>query len=196
MADKPFVEQEQRPDLTIDLQHKVGDLTVRDLLTILGSSSASGPKLKETPTSAGDKPVAKEPKDSKDIKDHKEPKDHKDQKEQKDHKDPKDQKDQKDQKEPKDHKDQKDPKDTKDPKDPKESKDHKDQKDPKEHKDQKDLKDRKEHIKDVKEPKEPVDAKVTDTAESATGTMNSDLDALVRRVSGLEQAFEEAKKKR
>src|ERR1700704_2193775 len=95
MADQPFVEQEQRPDLTIDMEGKVGDLKVRDLMSIVGASAAAGQKLKEAPATAIDKQTAKEPKDAKDIKDHKEPKDHKDQKDQKDHKDPKDQKDQK-----------------------------------------------------------------------------------------------------
>ena len=199
MAEKPFVDQEQRPDLTVNMEGKVGELTVRDLVSILGGGEAGAAKLKEAPA---EKPVVKEPKDHKDIKDHKEPKDHKDQKEQKDHKDPKDHKDQKDQKEQKDHKDhkdQKEQKDHKDPKDPKEQKDTKDHKEPKDTKDHKDVKDRKEHIKEpIKEPKEPVDLVAKAPAEAGPGgsAEGSELDALIKRVSGLEQAVESLTKKK
>jgi hypothetical protein len=198
MADQPFVGQEQRPDLTVNMEGKVGDLTVRDLTTLLGGG---GGKVKEVAKEPKDlkepiKEPIKEPKDHKDIKDHKEPKDHKDIADQKAHKDPKDNKDQKEQKDHKDPKDTKDPKDQKDPKDPKEQKDQKDHKDPKDHKDQKDIKDRKEHIKEpLKEPKEPVDilgkASGEGGPESTAGS--TELDALIQRISGLEQAVQDLK---
>src|SRR5262245_38425856 len=43
---QPFIPREDRPDLTIDLNQKVGDLTVRDLQTLLGGGAAPE-KLKE-----------------------------------------------------------------------------------------------------------------------------------------------------
>jgi hypothetical protein len=203
---QPFISQEQRPDLTIDLNRKVGDLTVRDLQTLLGSGAS--PKLKELAKEKEDlldkiptKDTTKDPKDRKDIKDHKEPKDHKDQKDQKDHKDPKDPKDQKDTKDPKDTKDQKDQKDHKDPKDPKEQKDNKDHKDPKEHKDTKDHKDH----KDIKEgaldkvphkdqleklPESPVKA---NEGSPNSGSTPGGLEDLIQRVSGLEKEVQELK---
>ena len=36
MAKEPFIGEGDRPDLTIDLEAKVGDLTVRELAIILG----------------------------------------------------------------------------------------------------------------------------------------------------------------
>jgi hypothetical protein len=203
MADQPFVGQEQRPDLTINMEGKVGELTVRDLVSVLGGEAATSAKLPDKQVVKEIKePVkeAKEPKDAKDVKDHKEPKDHKDQKEQKDHKEPKDHKDQKEQKDHKDTKDQKDQKeqkDHKDPKEPKDTKDAKDAKEPKDTKDHKDLKDRKENIKDHKEPKEPVDlvAKAPGEAGPAAGSGGSEIDALIKRVSGLEQSVQDLQKR-
>jgi hypothetical protein len=200
MAQEPFIGSENRPDLTIDLESRVGDLTVRQLSDILGRGAAPA-KLKELTKDkefASDKLPYKEPKDQKDLADnkaHKDPKDQKDHKDNKDHKDPKDQKDQKDQKDPKDHKDQKDNKDQKDPKDPKEQKDIKDHKDPKDSKDHKDIKDRKEN-KEHKE-KEPAD-KLPEVENPPAGTMTagpSGLDDLIRRVSGLEQDVVELQQK-
>ena len=98
MAQEPFINPEERPDLTVDLNTRVGDLTVRQLSEILGSPSSPA-KLKELVAAKEPKDLAKEPKefkDHKDIKDHKDPKEHKDQKDNKDHKDPKDTKDHKD----------------------------------------------------------------------------------------------------
>jgi hypothetical protein len=184
MANEPFVGKEDRPDLTVNMEGKVGDLTVRELASILGVDPEQMAKTKDTAPTAGDKvPIkeiqkdSKDRKDTKDTKDHKEPKDHKDQKEQKDHKDPKDQKDQKDHKDPKEHKDQKD------------------QKDPKEHKD---IKDHKDHKEVAKEIKEPVDIQVNPAGlGSGSGAGNpSPLDELVKRISGLEQSLDELKKSR
>ena len=98
---EPFIPEDQRPDLTIDMNQRVGDLTVRDLASILGSGATQQPKLKEitldkAPIKDAAKEIFKENKDRKDAKEHKEPKDHKDQKDTKDHKDPKEHKDQKD----------------------------------------------------------------------------------------------------
>jgi len=207
MANEPLISKEDRPDLTIDLEGKLGNMTVRDLANILGVDPAQLPKPKELPVTATDKiptkEIQKDVKDRKDTKDHKdqkEPKDHKDQKDTKDHKDPKEQKDQKDQKEHKDQKDAKEQKDTKDQKDPKEHKDQKDHKDPKEHKDQKDHKDLKESAKEIKdgfkEVKEPVDVAITNPGpEAGQGPENpSQLDQLVKRISGLEQSMDELKK--
>ena len=36
MADQPFVSDEERPNLTVNMEGKVGDMTVRDLASILG----------------------------------------------------------------------------------------------------------------------------------------------------------------
>ena len=72
---QPFVSGESRPDLTVDLNQKVGELSVRDLASILGTGGGAAIKIKE---------FFKERKDFKDIKEHK------DQKEHKDHKDIKD----------------------------------------------------------------------------------------------------------
>ena len=199
MAEQPFISSEERPDLTVDLDARVGDLTVRQLSEILGSTSSSA-KLKELPQAGKEikepvKEPVKEPKDikdHKDSKDHKDPKEPKDQKDTKDHKDPKDQKDQKDQKDPKDHKDQKDNKDQKDPKDPKDPKDHKDQKDhkdPKDTKDHKDLKDRKEGLIEKLPPdKNPPDKlpEVTQGLEGVAGAP-SGLDDVIQRITRLEQ---------
>jgi flagellum-specific peptidoglycan hydrolase FlgJ len=197
MPDKPMVGQEDRPDLTVNTEGTTGSQP-RDLGTILGSSAAA-PKLKEV----GDKPVIKETlkdalKDHKDSKDHKEQKDHK---EPKDHKDSKDNKDQKDQKDPKEHKDQKD---QKDPKEHKDQKDQKDHKDPKEHKDQKDLKDHKETIKEIKdgaakETKEFIDVAAkseVETGPAQEGLPPNEMAQLIKRISGLEQAIEDLKRKK
>ncbi len=209
MADKPLVGQADRPDLTVNTEG-AGDRP-RDLETVLGSSAASAQQLKQTPATAIDKQIVKEGiKDT--IKDHKDPKEHKDQK---DHKEPKDQKDQKEQKDQKDHKDPKEHKDQKDQKDPKEHKDQKDQKehkDPKEHKDQKDIKDHKETLKDIKDgPKEVKEAikevkeTIPEVATKATPEVGpgpvetlppDEISQLVTRVSGLEQAVDDLKKKK
>ena len=196
MSEEPFISSEERPDLTVDLNARVGDLTVRQLSEILGGSGSPA-KLKELPQSAKDiKEPIKEPfKEHKDIKDrvdtkaHKDPKDTKDQKDNKDHKDPKEQKDQKDQKDPKDHKDQKDNKDHKDPKDPKDHKDQKDHKDPKDTKDHKDIKDRKEGlIEKIPPDKHPPD-KLPEVAVpgEAAGANPTGLDDVIQRISHLEQ---------
>ena len=190
MAQEPFVSSEQRPELTVDVNTRVGDLTVRQLSEILGSASSAA-KSKELPLTAKDikEPVKedKDIKDHKDSKEHKDPKEHKDQKDNKDHKDPKDQKDQKDQKDPKDTKDQKDNKDHKDPKDPKDTKDPKDHKEPKDTKDPKDIKDRKEDLKDHKEPKEPVDAAPSIRGAEGGATAPSGLEDIIQRIARLEQ---------
>jgi hypothetical protein len=194
---QPFVPKEQRPDLSIDLNQKVGEMTVRDLATLLGGGS-SAVKLKEAlkeKETAIEKGVIKDNlKDIKDTKDHKEPKDRKEQKDNKDHKDQKDPKDIKDHKDPKDAKDQKDTKDHKDPKDPKEqkdqkdAKDHKDQADHKAEKDHKDLKDgaiekipTKDAIDKVQPDKTPLDAPPTGPGDPGTG-----LGGVIQRKSGLE----------
>jgi len=197
MAKEPFISQEERPNLTINLEGKVGELTVRELASVLGFDPSEAAKAKELPSTAVDKTAKeiqkdiKDRKEAKEHKDQKEPKDHKDQKEAKDHKDPKDQKDQKDQKDPKDHKEPKDSKDQKDHKDPKEHKDQKDHKDPKEHKDQKDLKDHKELKEGLKDAKEGH-PEVVDQGAAQSGPQQgggtTELDALIQRVSGLEQA--------
>ena len=194
MPDKPMVGQEDRPDLTVNTEGTAGSQP-RDLGTILGSSAAAAQKLKEAPI----KEILKDA-----IKDHKDSKDHK---EQKDHKEPKDQKDSKDQKDQKEHKDPKDHKDQKDQKDPKEHKDQKDQKDhkdPKEHKDQKDAKDHKETIKEIKdgaakETKEFIDAPSKsdpDGGSSPEAFPANEMAQLIKRVSGLEQAIEDLKRKK
>jgi hypothetical protein len=189
---QPFISSEERPDLTVDLDTRVGDLTVRQLSEILGSTSSPA-KLKELPQAAKDtKDPLKEDKDikdHKDSKDHKDPKEHKDQKDNKDHKDPKDQKDQKDQKDPKDHKDQKDNKDHKDPKDPKDHKDQKDHKDPKDTKDHKDIKDHKEGlIEKLPADKNPPDKlpEVTPSTQGPPGAP-AGLDEVIQRITRLEQ---------
>jgi hypothetical protein len=191
MAKTPFIGSDERPDLTLDLDARVGELTVRQLSEILGSA-ASPAKLKELPQAAKDikepiKESTKDPKDHKDAKDHKDPKEHKDQKDNKDQKDPKDQKDQKDQKDPKDHKDQKDQKDQKDPKEPKDHKDNKDHKEPKDTKDHKDIKDRKEGLAEKLPPdKHPVD-KLPESSQNVEGASSSGLEDLIQRVTQLEQ---------
>jgi hypothetical protein len=191
MAQEPFINPEERPDLTVDLNTRVGDLTVRQLSEILGSPSSPA-KLKELVAAKEPKDLAKEPKefkDHKDIKDHKDPKEQKDQKDNKDHKDPKDQKDQKDQKDPKDQKDQKDNKDHKDPKDPKDPKDQKDHKDPKETKDHKDIKDRKEGLAEKLPPDKIPPDKLPDVSQGIEGTaaVPSGLDDVIKRIARLEQ---------
>ena len=51
MAQEPFVSSEQRPELTVDVNTRVGDLTVRQLSEILGSASSAA-KSKELPLTA------------------------------------------------------------------------------------------------------------------------------------------------
>ena len=190
MAKEPFISQEERPNLTINLEGRVGDLTVRELASVLGIDPSQAPKAKELPSTAADKTAKevqkdiKDRKEAKEHKDHKEPKDHKDQKEAKDHKDPKEHKDQKDSKDQKEHKDPKDSKDQKDQKDPKEHKDQKDHKDPKEHKDQKDHKELKETLKEIKEGHPDIVDKgdVEGGPQPPAGT--SELDALIQYVQG------------
>jgi hypothetical protein len=196
---QPFISQQERPDLTIDLNKKIGDLTVRELQTLLGGG-ASPDKLKELAKEKEDLIDKIPTKDRKDNKDHKDPKDHKDQKDNKDHKDPKDPKDTKDNKDSKDSKDQKDQKD-KDPKDPKDPKDNKDHKDPKEHKDEKDAKDRKENKegllekvphKDQLEKLPEIGGKGTSEGTSKPNPVPG-LEDLIRRVSGLEKEVQDLK---
>jgi hypothetical protein len=206
MADKPMVGQADRPDLTVNAEGAAASQP-RDLASILGSTASAAQNLKQTPTGV-EKPALKETlKDAiKDHKDSKDSKDQKDHKEPKDHKDTKDNKDQKDQKDPKEHKDQKD---HKDPKEHKDQKDQKEQKDPKEHKDQKDLKDHKETIKEIKDgPKEIKEIKetakdITDVVTKPVGEVGpipevptGDVSQMINRISGLEQAVEELKKKK
>src|SRR4029453_16219414 len=170
MVQEPFIDPSKRPDLTINLESRVGDITVRQLSEILGSAAA---KSKELPSSAKDgKDPLKEDKDIKDQKDQKEPKDHKDQKDladQKAHKDPKDQKDQKDQK---DHKNE-----------------HKEQKDIKDHKD------RKEDIID-KPSMLPEATKAGGSPEGSAGSslVPSGLEELIHRLTRLEQDVADMKK--
>ena len=159
MANEPLIGDQDRPDLTIDMEGKVGDLTVRELTIILGVDPAAYPKNKR----------------EKELKDRLDNKEARDRKYEKDQKEPKDQKDQKDQKDSKDHKEQKDTKDIRDVgiRSPKPDKDHKDQKD----------------LIEVwsPQPKGP--------AESGHGPVQDlgELDQLIKRVSGLEQAVEELK---
>src|SRR5262245_53193866 len=171
MSDEPFIASDDRPDLTLDLERNVVDLTVRELDSIIGVD-----------------PVMDVIKDHKDqSKDHKDSKDAKDSKDQTDHKQ---QKDAKDQKDSKDHKEQKDQKEQKDEKEQKDSKDHKD------HKDSKDgvfEKVRfKEFLKDVIESKHFTPEKFPGI-EVRLAEIVSELDQLVTRVTGLEQSIEELK---
>ena len=132
MADEPFIGGESRPDLTVDMDAKVGDMTVRQLADILGRSAPQKAKevqekqvfekqiIKEQVKEHPDKIPVKEHKDSKDNADNKATKDHKeaaDTKANKDHKEAGDTKNAKDSKDNKEHKDhikeiQKDHKDT------------------------------------------------------------------------------------
>lgn len=188
---EPFIGGDQRPDLTIDANQRVGDLTVRDLAGILGSATIQ--KQKEL---LADKAIIKETlKEHKDNKDHKDPKEHKDQKDTKEHKDNKD------------HKEQKDTKDHKDPKEQKDIKDNKDHKDPKEHKDQKDHKEHKEIIKEFakelildkvqqienvpKDLKEQVEVPGNIPPEGDPAALTSTLQDMIQRISGLEQQVQQ-----
>jgi hypothetical protein len=171
MSDEPFIASDDRPDLTLDLERKVGDLTVRELAGVLGFEPSMG--------DAKGKNQIKDHKDSKNIKDLK---------------------DQTDQKQHKDAKDQKDSKDHKEQKDQKEQKDEKEQKDSKDHKDHKDSKDGvfekvrlKEFLKDVIESKHFTPEKFPGI-EVRLAEIVSELDQLVKRVTGLEQSIEELKK--
>lgn len=162
MTDKePFIRADDRPELEIDLDAQLANITVRDLVDILRIG-----------------PI----KTLKDAKDRKERKEAKDLKEQKDAKDRKDTKDFKDQKENKDRKDDKD------------QKDGKDHIDGKVQKDEKDLKDRppeggggkfKDDIREDKFYEVPATDLPIDTV---LADLRSDLEQLVERVSGLEQA--------
>ena len=192
MAHEPFIAKEDRPDLTVDMEGKVGDLTIRELATILGVDPPGEIDNKEHKTDSKDQ---KDAKDNKEFKDQKEQKDQKDFKEQKEHKEQKDQKEPKDQKDVKDHKEQKD------------SKDQKDGKDTKEHKEQKDSKDViKDGVFDNKDrAKELIDLFKTGSKEvfpeKGPGIPHlpdvaehpSELDELVKRISGLERSIEELK---
>lgn len=167
MTEEPFISAEERPDLTIDLDSRVGDMTVRQLSQLLGTTPQVVKQIKELTKLEG-----KESKEDKDNKDHKDPKDQKDQKDTKDVKDPKDQKDTKDQKDPKDQKDQKDGKDTKDHKDPKEARDEKIGKD---------ISDRKAALFEKVRPETPEVAPTAGQPGQQGG-----LDPLIQRTSGLE----------
>lgn len=202
-APDPFISKEDRPDLTIDLNKKLGELTVRELKTLLGGGSSSPAKSKEALVEKGeliDKIPTKDTKDIRDNKIHKEPKDTKDNK---DSKDPKDQKEPKDTKDNKDNKDPKDSKDNKDNKDHKDGKDHKDAADNKSHKDPKEAKDAKD-VRDIKG--ELIDKVHKDSLEtlpqsaldpsgaqgSVGGSSNvppppTSLESLIERLTGLEK---------
>ena len=119
MANEPFIDGGSRPDLTVDLNAKVGDLSVRQLSDILGNSAPQKLKqfakdgikdFKEIEKFHKDQPdkfLFKEHKDGKDTADHKANKDHKeavDGKANKDHKESVDGKGHKDSKDHKDHK--------------------------------------------------------------------------------------------
>jgi hypothetical protein len=169
MANEPFIARDDRPDLTLDMEGKVGELTVRELASILGFDLQEA-ELKEGKS---------------------ENKDHKDSKDSKDTKDSFDQKQQKDQKDSKDHKEEKDWKDQKEQKDLKDSKDHKDRKD---HKDHTEVKvNRKELVKEVTEGKRFTPEKGPEIGPGVVESP-SELDQLVKRVSGLEQSIEELKR--
>ena len=197
---EPFIPSDQRPDLTIDMSQKVGELTVRDLSTILGNAGTNLPKLKEIGKEIHKESI-KEPlkevvKEFKDRKDHKETKDHKDPKEQKDTKDSKDHKEQVDQKahkEAKDHKDPKEHKDLKDHNDTKGQKDHKDHKDHKEiAKDHKEIaKDHKELVKEVLLEHVPILVNNDPPPPGDPQLMNV-LEGLIQRLTGLESRFAQA----
>ena len=168
MADEPFIANEDRPELSLDMDGKVGDLTVRELATILGFEPAVD-VIKEG------KSETKEHKDSKDNKDSK------------DHQEQKQQKDAKDQKDSKDHKDQKDQKDTKDQKEQKDTKDHKERKDNKDV-----IFEPKNRIKDATEGKRFTPERVLEI-DLELAKHSSELDEVVKRISGLEQVIEELK---
>ncbi len=186
-SSEPFIPSDQRPDLTINMSQKVGELSVRDLSTILGIAGTNLPKLKEIGKEIHKESV-KEPlkevvKEFKDRKDHKETKDHKDPKEQKDTKDSKDHKEQVDQKGQKDAKDHKDPKEHKDLKD---HNDTKGQKDHKDHKDHKEIaKEHKELLKEVLVEHVPILVNNDPPPPGDPQLMNV-LDGLIQRLTGLE----------
>jgi hypothetical protein len=175
MAEEPFISAGERPDLTIDLESRVGDMTVRQLSQLLGPGPQAVKQIKESLKIEGKETLkieGKEQKEEKDSKDHKDPKDSKDPKDTKDHKDPKDQKDTKDQKDPKDHKDPKDGKDTKDHKDPKEARDEK-------------------HLKDISDRKGFLLEKTHTDTTGTTPTLGQPveqggLDPVIQRTSGME----------
>jgi len=201
---EPFISKEDRPDLTIDLNKKAGELTVRDLKTLLGGGGSTSviKQVIEKPL-IFDKIPHKEPKEIKDVKDHKEPKDHADekiQKDQKDHKEPKDHKDTKDTKDHKDTKDQADTKAQKDHKDPKEHKDEKDHKDPKEAKDHKELVDNKGRSllekTPIKDSLEKLPEIVKEPGEASSPPVpTTGLEELIQRLTGLEREVNDLKSK-
>jgi hypothetical protein len=167
MSDEPFIASDDRPDMTVDLERKVGDLTVRELADVLGFLPEGDAKGKNRPN---ERKNAKDFKDSKDQPDHKQQKDAKDRKESKDHKDQKDQKDEKDQKDSKDHKDHKDHKDG--------------------------VFDGKISLREI--PKDLLESKrfMPDKIpgiEIRLSEIASELDQLVKRITGLEQSIEELK---
>jgi hypothetical protein len=53
MAEQPFIGSEERPDLAVDVNGRVGDLTVGQLSEIFGSRSPAA-NLKELPVAAKD----------------------------------------------------------------------------------------------------------------------------------------------
>ena len=196
MADEPFIGGESRPDLTVDMNAKVGDMTVRQLSDILGSSAPRKAKEVQEKQVFEKQIIKEQAKES-----IKEPvkefvKDHKDGKDNKDHKDTKDTKDTKDNKE---HKEQKDGKDGKDNKEHKDLKDHiKDG-----HKDHKDtikdgikdsIKDRVQDKNQLIEQKAIASEVLKNEKELAEGNIPTDpgdpaqgIDQLIQRVTGLEQ---------
>ena len=192
MADEPFIGGESRPDLTVDMNAKVGDMTVRQLSDILGSSAPRKAKEVEV-KQVFEKQIIKEQ-----VKEHPEKfpvKEHKDSKDTADNKANKDHKEAGDTKANKDHKESVDGKANKDGKDNKEHKDH-----IKEiQKDHKDV--IKDHIKDhVQDKNQLVEQKAIasevlkgdkELAEGSVPTNPGDpaqgIDQLIQRVTGLEQ---------
>lgn len=197
MPQEPFIEPGQRPDLTINLDTRVSDLTVRQLSEIFGRApsvekSAEPIEKQIIEKQTLEKPIVKEPKDIKDAKDHKEPKDHKDQKDTKDQKDPKDIKEQKDAKDQKEQKDTKDTADNKHVKDPKDSKDDKDLKDRKEHIIDKQLLEK--HPPEVPQTKAPPEGKLAAEGPESGGAPTSGLEAIIARLSDLEKEVADLRK--
>jgi len=186
MSDEPFIPAADRPDLTVDLDKRASEFTVRELAEILGNQESL---FEDDNKRAKDNQDHKRTKDAKDAKDHKDSKDQKDSKEPKDGKDAKDSKDQKEQKDHKEHKEHKDQKDFGDtPKPVLEGKNVKDAKD------QKDVTEKPftsgKQSKDQKDAAEPKSVDVGPPAPEFRG----ELDELIRRVSGLEQALDSLKK--
>ena len=92
MANEPFIDGGSRPDLTVDMNAKVGDMTVRQLSDILGSSALQKAKegqekqvvekqvIEKFQKEHPEKVLVKDHKDTKDTKDHKDGKENKDNK--------------------------------------------------------------------------------------------------------------------